>query len=72
MPAPNGGYPRTNIGSTQRDDDLVTSITTAFESAHNTNLRRDRGNAHPIDNFTEQRYRNMVKFLLLFYLFYIF
>ncbi|VDN57579.1 unnamed protein product [Dracunculus medinensis] len=72
VPAPNGGYPRTNIGSTQRDDDLVTSITTAFESAHNTNLRRDRGNAHPIDNFTEQRYRNMVKFLLLFYLFYIF
>lgn len=61
VPAPNGGYPRTNLGASQPDEDLVASITSAFDSAHNATLRaRESNTARPIDSFSEQRYRNMV------------
>uniref|UniRef100_A0A915BD95 NR LBD domain-containing protein n=3 Tax=Ascarididae TaxID=6250 RepID=A0A915BD95_PARUN len=60
VPAPNGGYPRTNLGASQPDEDLVASITSAFDSAHNATLRaRESNTARPIDSFSEQRYRNM-------------
>ncbi|MFH4978715.1 hypothetical protein AB6A40_005424 [Gnathostoma spinigerum] len=60
VPAPNGGYPRPNIGASQSDEDLIRSITTAFDSAHSASLRaRERGLAQPLDSYGEHRYRIM-------------
>ncbi|VDM38522.1 unnamed protein product [Toxocara canis] len=61
VPAPNGGYPRTSLDASQPDEDLIASITSAFDSAHNATLRaRESNTARPIDSFSEQRYRNMI------------
>ncbi|VDK52514.1 unnamed protein product [Anisakis simplex] len=68
VPAPNGGYPRTNLGATQPDEDLITSITSAFDSAHNATLRaRESNTARLMDSYSEQRYHNMVSCSFDFY-----